>query len=137
MTDKALSWSERALAACLEYVLRSPVIDGQPASVDEYWVDGPDAFCVVYRPAFDPTRRIGLRRARLDSAAAGASRESMTLVHDVGDVQDPDPTQFGRNVADFDIGAPHREMLDLLEADEHGLVWWGTPRENSPHRARP
>lgn len=45
----------------------STLTEARQVRVVQAWVDGDDAFCVVYRPPFDPDGVVGLRRHRSDA----------------------------------------------------------------------
>ena len=73
-----------ALRSCLEHLQVSTVTEAQHVIVEVSWVDGSDAFCVVYRPPYDPTRRVGLRRilapAMKAVSTAKPSRDGLRVV---------------------------------------------------------
>ncbi len=133
-------WSQAALRACLEHLLVSTVTEAADVAVDDAWLDGPSAFCVVYRvPFFEGLA--GLRRDASDARPAieDERRDAgmMTSGYDMADQavldgQVPDPVGFGRNVADFDIGEPH----DLPEGgpDGRGIHWGGNLTGGLPAR---
>ena len=60
-------WSAIALWACLEHLRVSRVTEAARIPVLDAWLDGPDAFCVLYRPPFDEARVVGLRRCRQEA----------------------------------------------------------------------
>jgi hypothetical protein len=133
-------WSRIALRACLEHLRISTVTEAADVAVEDAWLDGPTAFCVVYRvPFLDGLA--GLRRDASDARPAieGGSwdRTMMTNGHDMADQavldgQRPDPVGFGSNVADFDIGEPH----DLPDSgmDEPCIRWGGNLTSGLPTR---
>jgi hypothetical protein len=83
------------------------------------WVDGPQAFCVVY--TCERYRgRLGLRREAGD-IANGLLYDG----HD-GGAGLPNPLAFGRNVADYDLAEPLGGAAESLTRDESGISWWGT-----------
>jgi hypothetical protein len=130
------SWSALALRSCLEHLAVSTVTEGRLVSVEWSWTDGPDAFCVVYRPPFDSQRRVGLRRYRLDAIESGKYElGDMVPSYDVGSPLDPDPVWFGRAVADFDIGEPMGNLINVLRVDDEGVGWWGSLGDVLPSHA--
>jgi hypothetical protein len=133
-------WSQAAVRACLEHLGISTTTEAADVAVEDAWLDGPTAFCVVYRvPFFDGLA--GLRRDASDARPSieGDSwdRTMMTSGYDMADQsvldgQLPDPVGFGWNVADFDIGEPH----DLPDGglDELGIHWGGNLTGGLPAR---
>jgi hypothetical protein len=126
-------WSASALVACLEHLRTSSITEGGHVAVLDAWVDGPDAFCIVYQPPYE-TRSVGLRRTAADRASATdqQSRPSqMTEAYDMGNGASPDPIAFGWNVADFDIGEPGTHGSSRYE-DQSGVAWWGSLGDTPP-----
>jgi hypothetical protein len=109
----------------------STATEAADVAVEDAWLDGPTAFCVVYLvPLFDGL--VGIRRDACDALPAieGHSwdRSMMTSGYDMADqaVLDghpPDPIGFGWNVADFDIGVPHDPSG--YDVDDQGIHWGG------------
>jgi hypothetical protein len=127
------TWSSSALRSCLDHLGTSRVTEAQLVAVERSWTDGPDAFCVVYRPPYDGQRRVGLRRSRSDCAEASSYRlGDFVSGRDLGDPLDPDPVAFGRDVADFDLGEPMGAVVNILRIDSDGIGWWGTLDEQLP-----
>ncbi len=56
----------------------------------------------------------------------------MTDAYDMGDLDNPDPVAFGKNVADFDIGEPMGSVVDALVIDTAGIGWWGSLTQVPP-----
>jgi hypothetical protein len=137
-------WSATALWACLEHLRVSTVTQAARVAVVDAWLDGPDAFCVLYHPPFDDGRVVGLRRCRQEALDAREWRlgDMTTWGYDMnGDVGsgawavdgllalDPDwvdPVAFGWNVADFDIGEPLGFVATILRYDRGDIGWWGS-----------
>lgn len=106
---KTPAWAEAALAACLQHLPVSRVTEGRTVQVLDAWTEAGVAFCVVYRyPYFDGA--LGLRR---------------TFETDMYGEEPNDPDQYGRDVADFDIGEPLGTVAKSLKLDESGVHWWG------------
>jgi hypothetical protein len=42
-------WSRAALRACLEHLRVSTLTEAADIAVEDAWLDGPTAFCIVYR----------------------------------------------------------------------------------------
>jgi hypothetical protein len=92
-------WSEAALRSCLEQLRTSTVTEAHDVVVHDAWIDGPDAFCLVYRnPYFDGL--IGIRRHADDALEAIKGRwtpgRSMTAGYDMAEAsvlegRAPDP----------------------------------------------
>jgi len=129
-------WSKTALIACLEQLRTSDFTGAGQVTVLDAWVDGLDAFCVVYHPPYDDPREIGIRRT-VDDAAPSRNQKKyrpgqMTEYHDMGSTEIPDPVAFGWNVADLDIGEPGPGPL---RHDENtGTSWWGSLDDALPMR---
>jgi hypothetical protein len=141
-------WSATALWACLEHLRFSTVTQAARAAVVDAWLDGPDAFCVLYRPPFDEARVVGLCRCRQEALEAREWRlgdmtawgYDMTsdMTSDDGtrglpgddllafDADWVDPVAFGWNVADFDIGEPLGFVATILRYDRGDIGWWGS-----------
>ena len=49
-------WSTTALIACLEQLRTSNVTEAGQVAVLDAWVDGADAFCVVYQSPYEDGR---------------------------------------------------------------------------------
>jgi hypothetical protein len=134
-------WSALALLACLEHLQVSTVTEAARVSVVDAWVDGPDAFCVVYHPPFDEGRVVGLRRIRSEAVETHTWRlgDMTTWGYPVdlsGPADEPehliDPVAFGWNVADFDIGEPLGFVVTILRYDRGDVGWWGTLEAELP-----
>ena len=133
--ETAAEWSATALIACLEHLETSTITEAGHVAVLDAWVDGPDAFCVVYQPPYE-TRTVGLRRTLADGASATdqqARLGRMTEAYDMGNGEIPDPIAFGWNVADFDIGEPGTHRSSRSE-DPSGVTWWGSLGDALPTR---
>jgi hypothetical protein len=120
-------WSVTALLACLQRLQTSTVTETWCVAVEDAWVDGPDAFCVVYRPPFDYERTVGVRRRRQDAIEPGEWRlgDMTTWGYEIAPDGPVDPTMFAWNVADFDIGEPLGFVATVLRFDRQGVGWWG------------
>ena len=82
------------------------------------WTEADVAFCVVYRyPYFKGT--LGIR---------------CTFETDMYGSPPSDPEQFGRDVADFDIGEPLGSVVERLRPDDKGIHWWGDLGDELPRR---
>ncbi len=136
-------WSVRALWACLEELRHSTVTAAPEVRVLNAWVDGSDAFCVVYVPPFGPDRRVGLRRQQDDvDVTTGYGLSSNSYVdwvtspeYEPAPDDVPDPVAFGVDVAVFDIGEPLGHYTYSLRFAQDGVGWWGSlgPQLPSPH----
>jgi hypothetical protein len=132
----ASDWSERALHACLQRVMTGTVGRVSEVVVEDAWLDGPDAFCVIYRPP-DGDRSVGLRRHRDDARDAVAWQPGdLVLRYDVGPGDVPEPAPFAWNVAEGDLANPLGHLADALRIDLKGVGWWGTLRRDLPRRPR-
>ncbi|MBE7196083.1 MAG: hypothetical protein INR66_26850 [Gordonia polyisoprenivorans] len=127
--DGAPSWSARALHACLAHLLTSSVTEAARVVVVDAWLDGDDAFCVLYRPPHDEGRVVGLRRCRDDAVDRGDWRigDLTTWGYELGPDIAPEP--FGWNVADFDLGEPLGYVTTVLRYDAADVGWWGNVTE--------
>lgn len=63
------TWAAQALWSCLD-CLRLGTAAGAEVRVEQAWTDGPDAFCIVYTPPYQPAERVGLRRQIHDTDPA-------------------------------------------------------------------
>ena len=130
------TWAAAALDACLRRLEVSTITEALHVVVDGAWVDGPDSFCIVYRPPFDPERVVGLRRHRGDAknavSAAYALGNLAPADYYIEDPEHPTPVAFGDTVADFDIGEPLGNVVSILRLDEHGIGWWGSLESQLP-----
>jgi hypothetical protein len=133
MSDSA-AWSDIALRACLDRLAVSTVTEARHITVERAWVDGKDAFCVVYRPPFDSNRTVGLRRQRSDADIPDGEWKlgNMSPLPYIEDPGNPEAVTFGETVADFDIGEPMGNTVDILRADDDGVGWWGTLGQELP-----
>lgn len=132
-------WSATALLACLEHLRVSSVTEAARVAVVDAWLDGPDAFCVVYRPPFDGERVVGLRRCRQEAVDTQEWRlgDMTTWGYDMSPRADwVDPVAFGWNVADFDIGEPLGFVATILRNDCGDIGWWGSLGVALPRRPR-
>lgn len=129
---EAATWSASALAACLEHLLVSTVTQAARVAVVEAWTDGPDAFCVLYRPPFGDGRVVGVRRSRSEAVEAREWRlgDMTTWGYAMDGAPDApdgvDPVAFGWNVADFDLGEPLGFVATVLRYDRADVGWWGS-----------
>lgn len=124
--SQELEWSGVALLSCLRWLCTSTLTEAPEVQVDGAWTDGSDAFCVVYRVPYGPPRGVGFRCHRADGNPIG------TIDSD-GD--DSEPVEFGRQVADFEIGEPLGSRVTRLRRDEHGVGWWGSLGDDLPVRS--
>ncbi len=133
------SWSALALLACLEELQYSVITEAVEVQVEHGWVDGPDAFCIIYTPPYEPGHRVGLRRQASDDVQEYAYGLTSVLYlehikmapHDAplpGEI--PHPVAFGVAVAAFEISEPGTP--DPLREDEGGVGWWGTLEADLP-----
>ena len=132
-SEARADWSRTALFACLEHLRTSSVTQAGQVAVLDAWVDGPDAFCVVYQPPYQDGE-VGIRRSADDAATStqGYRPGDLTDGYDLGSAEIPDPVAFGWNVADFDIGEPG---TGPLRHDENsGSSWWGSLGDALPMR---
>jgi hypothetical protein len=127
-------WADRALLACLEHLAVSTTTEAREVVVERAWVDGPDAFVVIYQPPYDRGRLVGLRRNRSDADAPESEWKlgDMSPTPYISDPAAPDPVAFGKTVADFDIGEPMGNGVNILRADDDGVEWWGNLGEHLP-----
>ena len=133
------SWSTLALWACLEELQYSVITEAAEVRVEQGWVDGPDSFCIIYSPPYEPGRRVGLRRQASDDVEEYAYGLTSVLYlehvkmapHDASlPAEIPHPVAFGVAVAAFEIGEPGTP--DPLREDEDGVGWWGTLEADLP-----
>ena len=134
-SEARTEWSRAALIACLEQLQTSNVTEAGQVAVLDAWVDGPDAFCVVYQTPYE-TGGVGIRRT-VDDAASSRNQKyrpgQMTEGYDMGNAKIPDPVAFGWNVADFDIGDPGTDG-PLRHDEDSGTSWWGSLGDALPTR---
>lgn len=96
-----------ALAAVLAHV-PSPTEDNGHLRILDSWTEGEDTICVVYEGWWEEGT-IGLRR-RID--------DDLPVSWVVG------------QILEAELGEPPGGMLDGVEPDENGIVWWhGEPPE--------
>lgn len=133
------SWSTLALWACLQELQGSVITAASEVRVEQGWVDGPDAFCIIYTPPYEPGHRVGLRHHASDDVETyfygltsvlylqhiKVAPHKAPLLDEV-----PHPVAFGVAVAAFEIGDPG--TLDPLREDEDGVHWWGTLEADLP-----
>ena len=133
-SEASADWSRTALIACLEQLRTSNVTEAGQVAVLDAWVDGSDAFCVVYQSPYQ-AGEVGIRRTVDDVASSRNQKyrpDDMTGGYDMGSAKIPDPVAFGCNVADFDIGEPG---TGALRHDERsGTSWWGSLGDALPLR---
>jgi hypothetical protein len=127
-----------ALLACLEQLRTSNVTEAGRVAVLDAWVDGTDAFCVVYQSPYEPDE-VGIRRT-VDNAAPPRNQKyrpgEMTDGYDMGSAETPEPVAFGWNVADFDIGEPGPPG-PLRHDQDTGTSWWGSLGKALPRHTGP
>ncbi|MBF6134218.1 hypothetical protein IU501_14575 [Nocardia otitidiscaviarum] len=100
--------------------MTSTVTEAWRIAVIDAWVEDEWTFVVVYRsPYFDGP--LALRSSTYDAHTNAFSSMSSPRLADA-----PDPVQFGRDVADFDIGEPLGAMRENLRVDGDGIHWWGS-----------
>jgi hypothetical protein len=119
----------------LEQLRTSSFAESGQVAVLDAWVDGPDAFCVVYQSPYE-AGQVGIRRTADDAASARHQRYrpgAMTEYHDMGNADTPDPVAFGQNVADLDIGDPGTDG-PLRHDEDSGTAWWGSLGDALPRR---
>lgn len=136
------SWSGRALWACLEELRHSTITEAADVRVEQARTDGPDAFCIIYTPPYQPHRCVGLRRHAADedviieyglSSTLYLQHVKATRTEPLPDDL-PNPIAFGVAVAAFDIGEPLGATAMLLRTDDRGVGWWGTLEADLPER---
>ncbi|QIS11171.1 hypothetical protein [Nocardia arthritidis] len=100
--------------------MTSTATEGWRIAVEDAWIEDEWTFVVVYRsPYFDG--RLALRRSTYDPADdTFASMYSPRLP------TAPNPVDYGRDVADYDIGEPLGSVRDHLRVDDNGMHWWGS-----------
>ena len=134
-SEARADWSRTALVACLEQLRTSNVTEAGQVAVLDAWVDGPDAFCVVYQSPYE-AGEFGIRRT-VDDAASSRNQKhrpgEMTEYYDMGNAEIPDPVAFGWNVADLDIGDPGTDG-PLRHDEDSGTSWWGSLGDALPTR---
>jgi len=113
-SEASADWSRTALIACLEQLRTSNVTEAGQIVVLDAWVDGSDAFCVVYQSPY----------------------EAGEVGNDVVSAESPDPVAFGWNVADFDIGEPGPPG-PLRHDQDNGTSWWGSLGDSLPRNTSP
>jgi hypothetical protein len=127
------TWSAQALQACLDLLRTSTVTAASEVRVEDAWTDGPEAFCVLYRPPYAPQQRVALRREARDVDETEYRPGGLSPgTEDLGPGPVPDPVAFGHTVAEFDIGEPLGNTP--LRHDAAGVLWWGTLAEELPTR---
>lgn len=134
-SEARADWSRTALIACLEQLRISTFAEAGQVAVMDAWVDGPDAFCVVYQSPYE-VGEVGIRRNAGDTVSSRRPRYrpgAMTEYHDMGSAHTPDPVAFGWNVADLDIGDPGTDG-PLRHDEDSGITWWGSLGDTLPTR---
>jgi hypothetical protein len=111
----SVEWAQAALFACVTH-LPATCTEGRSIEVLAAWVEGGDAFSVVYQCRYHDGV-LGLRR---------------TIDTDMYGEPVSDPESFGRDIADFDIGEPMGTIADRLRPDDHGVSWWGATGNELP-----
>jgi hypothetical protein len=136
--NEEVTWAEAALDACLRHLEVSTITEARHVMVEVAWIDSPDSFCIIYRPPYDPERRVGLRRHRADAKkAANAPYRLGDLApadYYIEDPAHPTPAAFGDTVADFDLGEPLGNVMRILRLDQDGIGWWGSLASQLPTR---
>ena len=135
------TWAAQALWSCLND-LRLGTAAGAEVRVEQAWTDGPDAFCIVYTPPYQPAERVGLRRQIHDTAPAkyepavgpGYAALVSPMLADEGPDGGWEPVEFGQVVAAYDIGEPLGNAYYMLRRDDAGVGWWGALQSELPHR---
>ncbi|CAM4462155.1 hypothetical protein NONI108955_30900 [Nocardia ninae] len=88
-------------------------------TVEDAWVEEEWTVVVVYRSQFFDGP-LALRRTTHDPHSNTFSSMYSPQLSSA-----PDPVQFGRDVADFDIGEPLGTVTDHVRVDDNGIQWWG------------
>lgn len=135
------TWAAQALWSCLD-CLRLGTAAGAEVRVEQAWTDGPDAFCIVYTPPYQPAERVGLRRqihdtdpAKYETAVGPAYAALLSPMFAVaGPDGEWDPVEFGQVVAAYDIGEPLGNAYYMLRRDGAGVGWWGALLSELPNR---
>jgi hypothetical protein len=137
-SEASADWSGTALIACLEQLRTSSLTEAGQIAILDAWVDGSDAFCVVYQSPYE-AGEVGIRRT-VDDAASSHNQKyrpgDMTDGYDMGSAESPDPVAFGWNVADFDIGEPGPPG-PLRHDEVTGTSWWGSLGDALPMHTAP
>ena len=135
-------WSGEALWACLEELRHSTITEAAEVRIEQAWIDGSEAFCIIYTPPYQPEELVGLRRHAAADVIIDYGLGSTLYLQRVeatgtdslsGGV--PNPIAFGVAVAAFDIGEPLGAMAELLRTDDQGVGWWGSLEADLPGRA--
>lgn len=116
---RAPGWAKAALEACLLHLPVSRVTESRTVQVLDSWTEGERAFCVVYQYPYFKDGVLGIR---------------CTFDTDMYGDEPSDPEQFGRDVADFDIGEPLGTVANSLRSDLNGIHWWGDLEDDLPRR---
>ncbi|MBB1198440.1 hypothetical protein [Curtobacterium flaccumfaciens] len=92
--------------------------DGGPTEAEHIVVHDAWSTTESFRVVYDTPggRRVGIVRDRRTTI-------DRLDVYATGD--EPTPEEFGREVADFNIGEPLGRYADVLELDADGVGWWG------------
>lgn len=118
VTGKPPAWAQDALEACLQHLPESGLTETRTVEVLDSWTEDNAAFCVVYRyPYFRGVLGI---RCTFDTDMYGAPPT--------------DAVQFGRDIADFEIGEPLGSVVERLRPDSADVYWWGDLDEELPRK---
>jgi hypothetical protein len=129
------SWSVAALRGCLEAVRDR--VGAEVVSVTDAWVDGDDAFCVIYTPPWGAMPLVGIRRERADIQRGKVEGDDIDLgVGILGAYSgfDDDPEGFGYTVVDWEMSEPLGNQAEHLRFDDSGLGWLGSLNQELPAR---
>ncbi|WP_459960517.1 hypothetical protein [Nocardia sp. IFM 10818] len=99
----------------------STVTEASRIAVEDAWVEDEWTFVVVYRSPYFA----GLLALR--SSTYNPRDNMFSSMYSPRLTAEPDPTSYGRDVADFDIGEPLGTARDSLRVDDRGIHWWGSP----------
>lgn len=99
------SWVQKVLLGCLQRLGSAGPTEWQIVEVLDAWTDG-NALYIVYTSPWGPVA--GLIRGTESPASE-------------------DPTDCGKEIADFDVAEPLGTIADDLTYDDNGVGWWGDP----------
>lgn len=85
-------------------------------AVVDAWVDGAESFRIIYIPPWGDSP-VGLRRTRLSPGRL--------MYPDYYLSEEMSPEDFGRCVADWDVGEPMAPPKGSMSLDSKGVYWWG------------
>jgi hypothetical protein len=108
------TWGQQALLVCLRRLRDGGPTEAAIVEVYEAWpLD--DGFKIVYLSPWGPIVGLTARREKLQFF-------SCIYQDDEGDIT---PEAFGKEIADFFVGEPLGNYVDVLSYDDEDLGWWG------------